>query len=76
MIFNSSLPPRFFINFKATAEILELPSRGIQIMWDMLDMLNSIHRKVDVLKFRLLAKTLFQYYQEVSTFLKSSTDPV
>ena len=62
--------PRFFINYNATAKILELPSRGIKIMWDLLDMLNSTHRMVDILKFRLLAKTLFEYYQEVSKFLK------
>ena len=44
-------------------------------MWDMLEMLNSTHRMVDILKFRLLAKTLFEYYQEVSKFLKLfSTD--
>ena len=39
-------------------------------MWDMLDMLNSTHRMVDILKFWLLAKTLFEYYQEVSKFLE------
>ena len=44
-------------------------------MWDLLDMLNSTHRMVDILKFRLLAKTPFEYYQEVSKFLKLfSTD--
>ena len=53
--------PRFFINYDATAEMLKLPSRGIKIMWDLLDILNSTHRIVDIIKLRLLAKTLFEY---------------
>jgi hypothetical protein len=61
-----TLFPRFFINSQSTSEILELPERGVKAIWEMLAMLNSTHKMIDVKAFRKLARTVFYFYKEVT----------
>ena len=59
---------RFFINALASAEILHLPVRFIQSVWEMLSALNSTTKMIDVASYEVLAKRTFQEYVEVSLF--------
>jgi hypothetical protein len=56
--------PRFFLKSGATADILQLPERGIVAIWEMLRLLNSTHKLIDVPAFRQLARTVFDFYKE------------
>ena len=60
---------RFFINAATSAEILELPPRFLEAVWDMLSQLSSCTSKIHVPSYRKLARKVFQYFVEVSTML-------